>query len=134
MKVFLFTIPKNIHNNNMKFHNDSSNNPTESNSDFYSIEDKNKQFKTKGRFGFYNSGTPSQIKQNLDYFLNESDSKINLICFTGDNFPLNLNKSDNENPKTIKKLSSNFKIQQFSINSNMNNNYKSMNEEIIEDK
>ena len=100
------TIPKYIYNNNMKYQ------ITQQNSDFCSIEDKNKPFKTKGRFGFYNSGTPSQIKQNLDYFLNESDSKINLICFTRDKFPLNLNISDNENPKKkIKKLSSNFNNQ-----------------------
>ena len=52
MKVFFFTIPKNIHNNNMKFHNDSSNNPKESNSGFFSIEDKNKSFKTKENLVF----------------------------------------------------------------------------------
>ena len=128
-----YAISKNIHDNNIKFHNDSSNNPTESNSDFFSIEDKNKPFNTKGRFGFYNNGTPSQIKQYIDYFLNESDSKINLICFTGEHFPLNLNKSENENPKKMNNLSSNFNNQKSSINSNMNNNSKKMNEEIIED-
>ena len=128
-----FAISKNIHGNNMKFHNESLNNPTESNSDFFSIEDKNKPFKTKGKFGFYNNGTPSQVKQYLDYFLNESDSKINLICFTGDNFPLNLDKSENENPEKTNNLSSNFNNQQSNNKFNMNNKSKSKNEEIIED-
>jgi len=128
-----FSISNNIHSNNMKFHNESPNNPTEPSSDFFSIEDKNKPFRTKGKFGFYNNGTPSQVKQYLDYFLKESNNKINLICFTGDNFPLNFDKSENENPKKMKNLSSNFNNQQSSNNFNLNNNYKSMNGEIIED-
>jgi hypothetical protein len=127
-----FTISKNIQGNNLVFHNDSSNNQKDSNLDFFSIEDKNKQFKTKGKFEFYNNGTPSQVKQYLDYFLKESDDKINLICYKGNNFPQNLLK--NENPKNLISLSSNdFNNQQPSINSNLNGNCKNMNKEIIED-
>ena len=128
-----FPISKNVQDNNLTFHNYSSNNLKESDSDFFSIEDKNKQFRTKGRFGFYNNGTPSQVKQYLDYFLKESDGNINLICFTGDNCPLNFNKNV-ENPKKIQNsLSNDFNFRQSSINSNLNNNYKSMNKEIIEE-
>ena len=127
-----FTISKNIQGNNLVFHNDSSNNQKDSSLDFFSIEEKNKQFKTKGKFGFYNNGTPSQVKQYLDYFLKESDDKINLIFYKGNNFPQNLHK--NESPKKLINLSSNdFNNQQPSINSNLNDNCKNMNKEIIED-
>ena len=129
-EITFYAISKNIQGNNLKFHNDSSNNLKESNSDFFSIEDKNKQFKTKGKFGFYNNGTPSQVKQYLDYFLKDSDSKINLICFTGDNFPLNFNKND-ENKKINNSSLKDFNIQQSSINSNLDNN--SMNKGVVED-
>ena len=129
-----FTISKNLQGNNMTFHNDLSNSLKESNSDFFSIEDNNKQFRTKGRFGFYNNGTPSQVKQYLDYFLKESDGKINLICYTGDNFHSNFYKNENGTPKKMQNsISKDFNIQQkSSINSNLNNNFKSMNNEIIE--
>ena len=127
-------ISKNIQGNKLAFHNDSSNKLKDSNLDFFSIEENNKQNKTKGKFGFYNNGTPSQVKQYLDYFLKESDGKINLICFTGDNFPLNFNKNENQIQNKLKNLSSkDFINQQSSINSNFNNNCKNMNKEINED-
>lgn len=129
-----FRISKNAQDSNLKFHSNSSNSLEELNSDFFSLEEKNKQFKTKGKFGFYNNGTPSQVKEYLDYFLKESEGKINLICFTGDNFPLHLNKNGNENPKKMKNSSSkDLTDQQSYDNSNLNNSCKNKNKEINED-
>ena len=105
-------------NNNFQFKNNLSNRLTESNNEFFSIEDKNYQSKTKQRFAFYNNGTPSQIKECLDYFLNEPNANINFIYCAGNNFPFNFKKNEKENEN--EKKSKNSSINK-SIDSHLNN-------------
>jgi len=95
-----FTLLTNSNNNNILFNNpNQSNHQNLSDSDFFLLnnnDNQNCQSKTKQRFAFYNNGTPSQIKQCLDYFLNSKNANINFICFTGNHIPLNFNENDNE--------------------------------------
>ena len=101
-------------NNYLQFKNNLSNRHTESNNnDFFSFGDnpqQNYQSKTKQRFAFYNNGTPSQIKECLDYFLNEPNANINIIYYAGNNFPLNSNKMEKENGSKFKNSSKNEKL------------------------
>ena len=111
-------------NNNFQFKNDLLNHPAESNNnDFFFIGNnpqQNYQSKTKQRFAFYNNGTPSQIKECLDYFLNEPNANINIIYYAGNNFPLNSNKIKNENETKFKNSSKNENINS-SLNKKDNN-------------
>ena len=134
------TISNYIRNNNLVFHNESSNKLKDSCSDFFSVEDKKKQNfqpRTKQRFGFYNNGSPSQIKQYLDYFLKESNTSndnINFICFTGNDFSLNYSKNDNNKEKLKNSQTKEKKnIHQDNPPDICFNNYKSKNDEINED-
>jgi len=64
-------------------------------SDYFSIQNnpnQNLHAKTKEKFTFYSKGTPSQIKQCLDYFMNQKDKdiNINLVYITNSNNPIGL--------------------------------------------
>ena len=129
-------IPDYIGNNNLVFHNENQNSLKDSSFDYFSIEDKKKQNfqpRTKQRFGFYNNGTPSQVKQYLDYFLKESNSSnanVNFMCFTGKDNKLNFN-NDNNKEKKLKNSSTNEMNNQHQNNfpEFSSNNSKSKNED-----
>ena len=122
-------------NNYFQFKNDLSNQPSESNNnDFFSIGNnpqQNYQSKTKQRFAFYNNGTPSQIKECLDYFLNEPNANINIIYYAGNNLPLNSNKIENESEKKFNNSSKNESINS-SLNKNNFNNSNNKNDVMSE--
>lgn len=64
-------------------------------SDYFNIQNNPNEIlhaKTKEKFTFYSKGTPSQIKQCLDYFMNQKDKdiNINLVYITNNNNPIGL--------------------------------------------
>lgn len=122
-------------NNYLPFKNDISNHLNKANNnDFFSIGDnpqQNYQSKSKQRFAFYNNGTPSQIKECLDYFLNDSNANINIIYYAGNNFPLNSNKIENKNEKKFKNSSKN-ENSNTSLKKNIFNNSNSKNSDMSE--
>ena len=134
-----FTLMTNSNNNSLLFNNQSqSNHQNLSDSDYFSInnnDNQNYQSKTKQRFAFYNNGTPSQVKQCLDYFLNSKNANINFICFTGNNIPLNFNESDKESDAMKNKnISINeIKNPHLSYNGLDNNNNRSKKDKLKEE-
>ena len=136
MKMFYndspFSLMSNQNKKDLLFNNlNQSNHKDPLNSDFFSIHDnqnQNYQSKTKQKFAFYNNGTPSQVKRYLDYFLQSQNGNVNVICFTGNNFPLICNENENDDGDMKFKNSTNDNINpEISLNSSVLNNSQNEN-------
>jgi hypothetical protein len=135
MKMFYndspFSLMSNHNKKDLLFNNlNQSSHKDPSNSDFFSINDnqnQNYQSKTKQKFAFYNNGTPSQVKRYLDYFLQAQNGNVNVICFTGNNFPLNCNENENDGDMKFKNSSNDNINPGISLNSSVSNNSQNEN-------
>lgn len=135
MKMFYndspFSLMSNHNKKDLLFNNlNQSSHKDPSNSDFFSINDnqnQNYQSKTKQKFAFYNNGTPSQVKRYLDYFLQAQNGNVNVICFTGNNFPLNCNENENDGVMKFKNSSNDNINPEISLNSSVSNNSRNEN-------
>lgn len=123
-----FSFMPNINNNNLLFHNTSSNHSYEQ--DFFSIENHCIS-RTKGRPTFYNNGSSGQMKKCFDYFLNQN-ANFNIICITRKDFPLNFNNNENKSEKKSKNSILNTSSNHYLNNDENKNNIKNKGTEFNE--